>query len=331
MSNKSILLVDDEEIILVSVGWVLGKHGFAVTTATSGQEAIDILRARRYDLVITDLVMAQVDGIAVLKLAKNLYPDIGVIILTGHGDVGSAVRTLQLGADDYLQKPCDIDELINKANRSFEKQDLVSRLCDQNEQLKREITARMAIELKLQESSANLEQQVAERTAALTHTVEELKTALDTLLVRETELREKNRELHDLNTTLSTLLKRRDKERDDIRKEIAAETVGTVLPLLKKAQIQATGSAKDYMETAQANLLAVFANHPHDIVLTNAKLAPRELQIVHYIRQDKSSKEIADLLGLSVRTVESYRENIRKKLRIINKKKNLKKFLTSLL
>jgi DNA-binding NarL/FixJ family response regulator len=331
MSNKSILLVDDEENILASIGWILKKNNFNVTTASSGREAIDILRTRRFDLVITDLIMAELDGIAVLKQAKSLYPDVGVIILTGHGAVGSAVEALKLGADDYLQKPCDIDDLLNKAMRSFEKQDLVAKLRDQNEQLKTEITARKNTELKLQEARANLEQQVEERTAELTHTVDELKTVLKTLMTREQELQEKNRELYDTNTALSIMLKRRDREHNDIRKEIAAKTIEMVLPLLKKAQNQVTGSAKDYMETAQANLLDVFSQHPHDSVLTNAKLAPRELQIVHYIRQDKTSKEIADILNLSVRTIESYRESIRKKLRIKNQKKNLKKFLTSLL
>jgi DNA-binding NarL/FixJ family response regulator len=103
-----------------------------------------------------------------------------------------------------------------------------------------------------------------------------------------------------------------------------------VLPLLKKAQTRVSGPAKDYVRTAQANLLDVFSTHPHDTALTSAKLAPRELQVIHYIRQGKTSKEIADLLNLSVRTIESYRENIRKKLRIKNQKKNLKKFITSI-
>ena len=331
MSNKSILLVDDEENILASIGWVLKKNNFDVTTASSGRQAIDLLRTTHFDLILTDLIMTDVDGIAVLKKAKSLYPDIGVIILTGHGAIGSAVEALKLGADDYLQKPCDIEDLLNKAKHSFERQDMLAKLRDQNEQLKSEITARKNTELKLQESRDNLEQQVQARTAELTSTVKQLKTVLNTLLTREKELQEKNRELYDTNTALSIMLKRRDLEHDDIRKEIASKTVETVLPLLKKAQNQVTGSAKDYMETAQANLLEVFSQHPHDSVLTNAKLAPRELQIVHYIRQDKTSKEIADLLDLSVRTVESYRENIRKKLRIKNQKKNLKKFLTSLL
>ena len=331
MNKKNILLVDDEEPILASVGWLLRTNNFGVETAASGEEAIAILRERRFDLVVTDLVMPEADGITVLEAAKSLYPGIGVIILTGYGDIGSAVRTLQLGADDYLQKPCDVDELISKANRSFEKQDLIARLKVQNEQLREEIAARRIAEQKLEEARASLEQQVAERTADLRHTVDELKIALETLLSREKELQGKNRELQDLNTTLSIMLRRREQEHNDIRKDIAAETAEMVIPLLKKAKTQTTGPARNYMETAQANLLDVFAKHPKDVVLVNAKLAPRELQIVHYIRQDKTTKEIAALLGLSVRTVEAYRENIRVKLRIKNKKKNLKKFLTSLL
>ncbi len=165
-------------------------------------------------------------------------------------------------------------------------------------------------ECRLRRANEELEQRVQERTL---------------------ELQEKNRELQDMNTTMSTLLKRRDKELNDIRKEIADQAVRTVLPLLKKAQTLTSGLSKDYMTTAQANLLEIFSKHSPDTLLANAKLAPRELQIIHYIRQDKSSKEIAELLHLTVRTVDTYRENIRKKLRITNKNINLKKLLTSLL
>ncbi len=329
MSNKSILLVDDEDTILTSIGWILKKNNFSVTTAANGQRAIDLLRANYYNLVITDLIMPRVDGLAVLKHAKTLHPDIGVIVLTGYGDVRSAVETLKLGADDYLQKPCDIEELLNKANRSFEKQDMVARLREQNDQLKNEITTRKKIELQLQQTQANLEQQVQARTAELTHSVDELQTVLTTLLKREQELQDKNQELQDTNTTLSVVMKRRERELRDIRQEIAAKMIETVLPLLKKAQSKVSGSARGYMATAQANLLDIFTEQPHDGILIQAKLAPRELQIINYIRQNKSTKEIADLLGLSISTIESYRENIREKLRLKNKKINLKKFLTS--
>ena len=330
MSSKSILLVDDEENILVSTRWVLEKNDFKVTTAAGGREALDELRASRYDLVVTDLRMPDVDGIAVLKEAKRLYPETGVIVLTGYGEVSTAVETLKLGADDYLQKPCDIDELLDKARRNFERQDMLLRLHEQNVQLRHEIAARKSIERRLSESHATLEEKVEQRTAELSTVVKELEAALERLVARERELEANNLEVSEINSALSAMLKRRDREHKDLRKEIAQKTVEMVLPLIKKAESRASGSVKNYLETARENLLDTFSEHPQDSVFVTAKLAPRELQVVHYIRQDKSSKEIAELLQLTVSTVDSYRENIRKKLRIKNKKINLKKFITSI-
>ncbi len=330
MSKKTILLVDDEQSICISISWALEQNGFAVTTAGNGEEAIKHLQTGPFDLVITDMIMDKVDGFGVLQQAKRLYPETEVIMLTGYGNVGSAVRALKMGAADYLQKPCDIEDLLNKTRHSLERQDLIAKLRRQNEQLTAEIAARKIAEHKLEQSHANLERQVAERTAELSRTVEEMKGLVDRLLVQEKELQKKNQELQDMNAALSVMLKRRDFEHSSIRKEIAQKSVKTVLPLLKKAQSKASGTAADYLKTAQANLLDIFAQHPFDGPLSNAGLAPRELQIVHYIRQNKTSKEIAELLNLSLRTVESYRENIRKKLKITNQKKNLKKILLSL-
>jgi DNA-binding NarL/FixJ family response regulator len=330
MKNKSILLVDDEAAIRDSVGWALEKNHFTVTTAKSGLEAIDSLLTNRYDMIVTDLSMDKVDGVGVLRKAKALYPDIGVIILTGYGNIDSAVRTLKMGADDYLQKPCDIDDLINKIRKSFERQELTTQLRIQNEQLKKEIEARKAAEKKLEQSRSNLENLVAERTTELRRMVEEMQAILQTLMTREKELQEKNQQLQEMNAALNVLLKRRDTEQEEIKKEIAAKTIQTVLPLLKKAHRGATGITREYIEAAEANLMEVFSQHAGIGLPVNARLSPRELQIINYIKQNKTSKEIADLLDLSLRTVESYRENVRKKLGIKREKKNLKKFVLSL-
>ena len=310
---------------------VLSEPDYQVAwTAVDGRDAVEKCREDPPDVVLMDLVMPEVDGIAVLQEAKSLYPEIGVIILTGYGDINSAVATLTMGADDYLQKPFDNNDLIHKVQRCFQKQNLTTQLRNQNEQLKSEIASRKIIEQKLQQSRTNLEHQVQERTAELTDTVNQLKSVLNTLMTRENELETKNQELHDTNITLNILLKRREQEHDEIRKEIANKTLEMVLPLIKKAQSQVTGPAEGYMETAQVNLLNLFSRHRNDTVLINAKLAPREMQIVTYIRQNKTSKEIADILGLKISTVESYRENIREKLSIKNQKINVKKFLTSI-
>jgi DNA-binding response OmpR family regulator len=123
MENKSILLVDDEAIILYSFGRDLEHEGYDVTSAASGEEAIDRLREKKYDLVITDLVMTGAGGIEVLKEAKKIDPATGVFILTGYADMTSAVDALRLGADDYLQKPVDTDEMLIRINRCLERQE----------------------------------------------------------------------------------------------------------------------------------------------------------------------------------------------------------------
>ncbi len=128
MHKTSILLVDDEAIILNSLERELTNHGFLITKALSGEEAIDKLEKKRFNLVITDLLMTGKDGISVLKQAKKLHPAIGVIILTGYGDIKSAVDALRLGADDYLQKPCEIEDLLFRIDRCCENQNLITEL-----------------------------------------------------------------------------------------------------------------------------------------------------------------------------------------------------------
>lgn len=330
MNNNSILLVDDDKSILVSMSWILKKNNFKVTTAQNGQEALDLLRAHRYNVLITDLQMGEIGGLKVLQEAKKVSHNTGVIVLTGYADVDSAIETFTCGADDFLNKPCDTDELIFKVRRTLERQDLMVRLREQNEQLKQEIATRKQIESQLQVSRTSLEQQVKKRTTELSATVDNLKDALRKLAAKEEELQTQNLELNNTNAALNLLLKRRDRELREVREEVSSKTIEMTLPLLKKAHKHATGASKNYLESAQANLLDISLTHAKDKILMNAKLAPRELQVVNYIRQNKSSKEIADILDITVRTVESYRESIRKKIRIKNKKISLKKYLTSL-
>ena len=128
MQNKSILLVDDEEIILNSIGTDLRQENYDVTLATSGEEAVTLLQDSRFDLVVTDLSMSGLDGIQVLKEAKKIHSLTGVIILTGYGDMTSAIDALRLGADDYVLKPCESDELIIRIGRCLEKQEAFQKI-----------------------------------------------------------------------------------------------------------------------------------------------------------------------------------------------------------
>ncbi|MDR3631292.1 MAG: response regulator [Desulfocapsaceae bacterium] len=128
MREKTILLVDDEQPILDSLGNYLERKGFNVTTAPSGEEALAAFDISYFDLTITDLAMGGMNGIDFLKEIKNINSESCVFILTGEGDMASAIEALQTGAEDYILKPCDPDELILKMERVFEKQTVMKRL-----------------------------------------------------------------------------------------------------------------------------------------------------------------------------------------------------------
>jgi DNA-binding NtrC family response regulator len=119
--NIEILLVDDETISLKNVGHFLELKGFLVTTAASGNEALALLNRSHFDLVITDLKMGDVDGVQVMKTAKELHPEIEVIIVTGYATVDSAVEAMALGAFYYLSKPIKLKELHALVMRATEK------------------------------------------------------------------------------------------------------------------------------------------------------------------------------------------------------------------
>ncbi|AGF79150.1 CheY-like receiver, AAA-type ATPase and DNA-binding domain-containing response regulator [Desulfocapsa sulfexigens DSM 10523] len=120
-NNITILLVDDEEINVQNVGHFLEQQGFSVTTATSGEKALSLLNQSHFDLVITDLKMGDVDGVQVMKTAKELHPEIEVIIVTGYATVNSAVEAMDQGAFYYLPKPIKLKELHALVLRATEK------------------------------------------------------------------------------------------------------------------------------------------------------------------------------------------------------------------
>jgi len=128
MNKVSILLVDDDPYILEGIGADLESQDFHVTKTNSGDTALELLRESNFDLVITDLVMEDTDGIQVLKNTKELNADTMVIILTGYGDMPSAIEALRQEADDYLLKPCESAEMLYRVNRCLEKRELARKI-----------------------------------------------------------------------------------------------------------------------------------------------------------------------------------------------------------
>ena len=109
-----VLLIDDEVHYVNVLANRLSKRNFQVGKATSGTEALKILRNQDFDIAVLDLKMEDMDGIEILKIIKKMVPDLVVIMLTGHGSAEAAQRGIREGAFDYLTKPCELNQLIEK-------------------------------------------------------------------------------------------------------------------------------------------------------------------------------------------------------------------------
>ncbi len=117
MSKSRILIVDDEESVREVLEIVLKKEGYEVMTSHDGAHALDLLKKRSFDLVISDLQMPNMTGLELLKHAKDQYPDIIFFMVTAFGSTETAVEAMKYGAYDYITKPFKLDEVrINISN-----------------------------------------------------------------------------------------------------------------------------------------------------------------------------------------------------------------------
>jgi DNA-binding response OmpR family regulator len=114
MKGSKILLVDDEVVFTTNMGKLLTNRGYKVTAVNSGDAAIQALDKESYDVVVLDLKMPGMDGITTLKEIKKLGIFTETLILTGHGSMDTAFKAIEMGAYDYVTKPCEIAELVAK-------------------------------------------------------------------------------------------------------------------------------------------------------------------------------------------------------------------------
>ncbi|HVR74678.1 MAG TPA: sigma-54 dependent transcriptional regulator [Planctomycetota bacterium] len=122
--RKAILIIDDDKNHAEGTADVLEMASYSCDIATSGRQGVEALQKRQYDLVLTDLVMADVGGLEILRHAQQINPFVAVIVFTGHGTVETAVEALKRGAVDYLVKPLDIDALRIRVEKALERQEL---------------------------------------------------------------------------------------------------------------------------------------------------------------------------------------------------------------
>ena len=135
MSDIRVLVVDDEQSMRELLGIMLRQAGYQVAAADGGEAAIQMLKSESFDLVVTDLRMRKVDGLGVLKAAKEFSPRTVVLVVTAFASTETAVEAMKLGAYDYVTKPFKLDELRLTIANALERK----RLQDENRELKRQL------------------------------------------------------------------------------------------------------------------------------------------------------------------------------------------------
>ena len=140
--NERILVVDDEEIVIASCMRALAAEGRTIDAVHSGTEALARVEEDRYDVIVLDIMMPNVDGLEVLQRVKEAHPEIEIVMVTGLSQIDTAVRSMKLGAFDYLAKPFDPDELRLVVDRALERR----RLLQENVTLRSEVSSRYRFE-----------------------------------------------------------------------------------------------------------------------------------------------------------------------------------------
>ena len=131
--DASVLLVDDEEQFLQVLSERLTNRGLRVSSVTSGEEAVALVENKNFDAVVVDLAMPGIDGIETTKKIKEKRPDLEIIILTGHATVKAGIEAMKLGAEDFLEKPVDLNVLLERIGEAKDKRMRIQEKKSQNE------------------------------------------------------------------------------------------------------------------------------------------------------------------------------------------------------
>jgi len=123
--KADILLVDDEEQFLKVLSKRLEGRGMKVDTSVSGEDALNRVKGKEFDAIILDLAMPGMSGIETLKRIRSENPDVQIIMLTGHGTVETGIEAMKAGAVDFLEKPADLNKIMEKISEAKHKRILL--------------------------------------------------------------------------------------------------------------------------------------------------------------------------------------------------------------
>jgi DNA-binding NtrC family response regulator len=126
---SKILIIEDEAAIRRVLNKIISEENetYHVEEAADGLAGLEMIKNQDYDLVLCDIKMPKMDGVEVLEKTKKIKPEVPIVMISGHGDIDTAIQTMRLGAFDYISKPPDLNRLLNTVRNALDKKGIASR------------------------------------------------------------------------------------------------------------------------------------------------------------------------------------------------------------
>ncbi|MEN6318994.1 MAG: response regulator [Syntrophaceae bacterium] len=333
MNSYRILIVDDIPQNIQVIASTLQNKGYQMAFAQDGKAALEKINKINFDLILLDVMMPGMDGFEVCKILKTSPDkrDIPIIFLTVKDDMADILSGYEAGAVDYVIKPFNSAELLARVRTHVElkkkrdnEKELISRLTIALEEQKR-------VENALQQAYENLERLVEERTAELVQKNRQLMEEIGERRRAEDALAIKSRYLEESNTALKVLLTQREMDKNDLEEWVLSNIKNLIIPNIEKLKRihKKTGSLA-YLNVLESNLSDITSSFSNKISSKYLTLTAKEIQIANFIKEGRRSKDIAELMDVSERTIDFHRKNIRIKLGIKQRKVNLRSSLLNL-
>jgi len=288
--SKLILIVDDNVHNLQVLGNILLSEGYNIAVAQKGKDVLSFVEKKNPNLILMDIVMPEISGIEVCQILKKNPKTRDIPIIFISVHKDTVEKIKAFRAGG-----------VDYITKPFQKQ---------------EVLARVSVHLELQRARQELKK---------------INQELEVRIKKRTkELLEANKKLEEMNVALKVLLEKKQEHKEDFGKQIVFNVKQVVEPFLDKLrQTRLTNEQVEILNIIEQKLKEIVS--PYQRTLSQRYgLTPTELQIVELIRSGKPTKEIAEILNLSKRTVDTHRHNIRKKIGILNKNINLTTYLSSL-
>ena len=292
-ARARILVVDDDPVFRVYFAGILEDMGHELLEAADGEEGLRRFREAAPDMVLLDLRMPRLDGLAVLDAMAAEAPGVPVVVVSATTEIRNAVGALRRGAWDYVVKPIqDPDLLRHVLDKALAHARVLRENWRYHERLAEEVRAKT---LELTEANERLAQEKSQ--------------------------------VEGMNVTLRNVLGAVEREKRAIVEELGADIESRVLPVAERMARESSPELRASFLAVLRDELSRLCGEGGGPVPALFGLTPTELEVCRYLELGRGSKEIADLLNCSMETVQTHRKNIRAKLGIKGEKVNLSAFL----